>query len=63
VPDNRCKLARKILDGEVLHDDHVVADADLKGRKMSFAVSRPSAEKLAGREKRPAETSRKRSAS
>jgi hypothetical protein len=47
----------------VLHGNHVVADADLKARKMTFEVSRASAEKPAGREKRPAETSRKRSAS
>ena len=56
-------LALKILDGEVLQGDHVVADADPKARKMSFAVSRASAEKPVGREKRPAEASRKRSAS
>jgi ATP-dependent Clp protease ATP-binding subunit ClpB len=54
-------LALKILDGEVLHGDHVVAEADPKSRKMTFAVSR-AAQKVAGREKRPAETSRKRSA-
>lgn len=56
-----CPLALKILDGEVLHGDHVVADADLKTRKMTFAVSR-AAQKAAGREKRTAEASRKRSA-
>jgi ATP-dependent Clp protease ATP-binding subunit ClpB len=56
-------LALKILDGEVLHGDHVVADADPKARKMTFEVSRASAEKPAGREKRPAAASRKRSAS
>ncbi|HEV2022196.1 MAG TPA: AAA family ATPase [Terriglobales bacterium] len=56
-------LALKILDGEALHGDHVVADADPKARKMTFEVSRASAEKPAGREKRPAAASRKRSAS
>jgi ATP-dependent Clp protease ATP-binding subunit ClpB len=55
-------LALKILDGEVLHGDHVMADADLKARKMTFAVSRPSAEKPAAREKRSGEAQRKRSA-
>ena len=53
-------LALRILDGEVLHGDHVVADADLRARKMTFEVSR-AAQKAAGREKRP-EASRKRSA-
>jgi ATP-dependent Clp protease ATP-binding subunit ClpB len=33
-------LALKILDGEVLHGDHVVVDADKKSGKMTFAVSR-----------------------
>jgi len=46
----------------VLHGDHVVVDADLKARKMSFAVSRPAAEKAAARERRPAEASRKHTA-
>jgi ATP-dependent Clp protease ATP-binding subunit ClpB len=32
-------LALKILDGEVLHGDHVVVDADKKTRKMTFKVS------------------------
>jgi ATP-dependent Clp protease ATP-binding subunit ClpB len=32
-------LALKILDGEVLHGDHVVVDADKKVGKMAFAVS------------------------
>jgi ATP-dependent Clp protease ATP-binding subunit ClpB len=32
-------LALKILDGEVLHGDHVVVDADKKAGKMIFAVS------------------------
>src|SRR3989475_2180835 len=33
-------LALKILDGEVLHGDHVVVDADKRARKMTFAVSK-----------------------
>ena len=33
-------LALKILDGEVLHGDHVVADADKLSRKIKFEVSR-----------------------
>jgi ATP-dependent Clp protease ATP-binding subunit ClpB len=32
-------LALKILDGEVLHGDHVVVDADKKTGKMTFVVS------------------------
>ncbi len=37
-------LALKILDGEVLHGDHVIVDADLAQRQMTFNVSRPIAE-------------------
>ena len=33
-------LALKILDGEVLHGDHVVADADKRSGKITFEVSR-----------------------
>jgi ATP-dependent Clp protease ATP-binding subunit ClpB len=33
-------LALKILDGEVLHGDHVIVDADLPRRQMDFKVSR-----------------------
>ena len=33
-------LALKILDGEVLHGDHVVVDADKKAGKMRFMVSK-----------------------
>ncbi len=33
-------LALKILDGEVLHGDHVIVDADLPRRRMVFKVSR-----------------------
>jgi len=32
-------LAMKILDGEVLHGDHVIVDADKKAGKLSFKVS------------------------
>ncbi len=32
-------LALKILEGEVLHGDHVVVDADVGKRQMTFAVS------------------------
>jgi ATP-dependent Clp protease ATP-binding subunit ClpB len=31
-------LAMKILDGEVLHGDHVVTDADVKHRSLKFRV-------------------------
>jgi len=33
-------LAMKIRDGEVLHGDHVIVDADKKAGKMKFEVSR-----------------------
>ncbi len=33
-------LALRILDGEVLHGDHVVVDADKRERKMTFKVGR-----------------------
>ncbi len=38
-------LALKILDGEVLHGDHVIVDADRKTGKMKFAVSERVGEK------------------
>ncbi|MFZ0939307.1 MAG: ATP-dependent chaperone ClpB [Candidatus Sulfotelmatobacter sp.] len=38
-------LALKILDGEILHGDHVIVDADKKAGKMKFAVSRRVGEK------------------
>ena len=38
-------LALKILDGEVLHGDHVVVDADKKAGKMTFKVSKRVGEK------------------
>jgi ATP-dependent Clp protease ATP-binding subunit ClpB len=33
-------LAMKILDGEVLHGDHVIIDADVKNRRLTFEVER-----------------------
>jgi ATP-dependent Clp protease ATP-binding subunit ClpB len=38
-------LALKILDGEVLHGDHVVVDADKRAGKMTFKVSKRVGEK------------------
>jgi ATP-dependent Clp protease ATP-binding subunit ClpB len=38
-------LALKILDGEVLHGDHVIVDADKKTGKMKFEVSKRVGEK------------------
>ncbi len=38
-------LALKILDGEVLHGDHVIVDADKKAGKMTFEVSKRVGEK------------------
>jgi ATP-dependent Clp protease ATP-binding subunit ClpB len=37
-------LALKILEGEVLHGDHVVVDADVAKRQMNFSVSGRTAE-------------------
>jgi ATP-dependent Clp protease ATP-binding subunit ClpB len=45
-------LAMKILDGEVLHGDHVVVDADKKAGKMKFAVSQRVGEKVPAKAKR-----------
>jgi ATP-dependent Clp protease ATP-binding subunit ClpB len=33
-------LAMKILDGEVLHGDHIVVDADKKQPKLTFKVAK-----------------------
>jgi ATP-dependent Clp protease ATP-binding subunit ClpB len=33
-------LAMKILDGEVLHGDHVTVDADKKQHKLTFKVAK-----------------------
>ncbi len=38
-------LALKILDGEILHGDHVIVDADKKAGKMKFEVSKRIGEK------------------
>ncbi len=38
-------LALKILDGEILHRDHIVVDADKKAGKMKFEVSQRVGEK------------------
>ena len=38
-------LALKILDGEILHGDHIVVDADKKTGKMKFEVSKRVREK------------------
>ena len=45
-------LALKILDGEVLHGDHVVVDADKKTTKMTFAVSKRVGQKEPAKAKR-----------
>src|SRR5437660_3876292 len=45
-------LALKILDGEVLHGDHVVVDADQKAGKMTFKVSERVGEKVGARAKK-----------
>jgi ATP-dependent Clp protease ATP-binding subunit ClpB len=45
-------LALKILDGEVLHGDHVVVDADKPSGKMTFKVSQRVGEKIPAKAKR-----------
>ncbi len=45
-------LAMKILDGEVLHGDHVVVDADKKTGKMGFTVSKRVGEREPAKPKR-----------
>src|SRR5208283_3841661 len=45
-------LALKILDGEVLHGDHVIVDADKKAGKMKFEISQRVGEKEAVKAKR-----------
>jgi ATP-dependent Clp protease ATP-binding subunit ClpB len=42
-------LAMKILDGEILHGDHVIVDADKKAGKMTFKVSKRVGEKVAAK--------------
>ena len=45
-------LALKILDGAVLHGDHVIVDADKKTGKMTFKVSERVGEKATARAKK-----------
>jgi ATP-dependent Clp protease ATP-binding subunit ClpB len=45
-------LAMKILDGEVLHGDHVIVEADKKAGRMTFKVSERVGEKVAARAKK-----------
>ena len=45
-------LALKILDGEVLHGDHIVVDADKKTGKMIFEISKRVGEKEAAKARR-----------
>jgi len=46
------RLALKILDGEVLHGDHVVVDADKKAGRMTFEVSKRVGEKESAKSRR-----------
>jgi len=45
-------LALKILDGEVLHGDHVIVDADKQAGKLTFTVSKRVGEKVPAASKR-----------
>jgi len=45
-------LALKILDGAVLHGDHVIVDADKKAGKMTFSVSKRVGEREAAKARR-----------
>ncbi len=45
-------LAMKILDGEVLHGDHVIVDENKKAGKLEFAVSKRVGEKEPAKAKR-----------
>src|SRR5204862_2966406 len=38
-------MAMKILDGEILHGDHVVIDADSRKHQLRFQVERPGTER------------------
>ena len=44
-------LALKILDGEVLHGDHVIVDVDKKAGKLKFEVSERVGEKKPAKSK------------
>jgi len=45
-------LGLKVLDGEVLHGDHVTVDADKKTGKMTFRVSERVGEKAVAKPRR-----------
>jgi ATP-dependent Clp protease ATP-binding subunit ClpB len=45
-------LALKILDGEILHGDHIIVDAEKKAGKMKFEVSKRVGEKEPAKAKR-----------
>jgi ATP-dependent Clp protease ATP-binding subunit ClpB len=45
-------LAMKILDGEILHGDHIVVDADKKAAKMKLEVSKRVGEEKSDEVKR-----------
>jgi ATP-dependent Clp protease ATP-binding subunit ClpB len=45
-------LAMKILDGEILHGDHVVVDVDKKASKVKFEISKRVGEKEPAKAKR-----------
>jgi ATP-dependent Clp protease ATP-binding subunit ClpB len=45
-------LALRILDGEILHGDHVIVDADKKAGKLTFEVSKRVGEKEPAKAKR-----------
>jgi len=44
-------LAMKILDGEVLHGDHIIVDADRKAGKLVFRVSERVGERMPAKTK------------
>jgi len=46
------QLALKILDGEILHGDHIIIDADKKAGKMKFEISKRVGEKESAKTKR-----------
>jgi ATP-dependent Clp protease ATP-binding subunit ClpB len=46
------QLALKILDGEILHGDHLIIDADKKAGKVKIEVSQRVGEKLGAKAKR-----------
>ena len=50
-------LAMKILDGEVLHGDHVIIDVDAKTRQLAFKVAHRAGAQAAERQPRPVKAS------